>query len=157
MAKAQEIMRRYRNTLRALFQVKEPLWMEAADAPAIHDSVPALHGGATGLRDEKRLESALARPRQYASYDPAPDLPGMAALYAAGIVRGNPFADGSQRTGFIIAVLFLELNGYRFTASEEDATQAIEGLAAGSLSGSEFASWMRARSVRRRSTRKRRE
>ena len=49
----------------------------------------------------------------------------MAAAYAAGIVRDHPFIDGNKRTGFVVGVLFLELNGYRFVASEEDAAEAI--------------------------------
>jgi death-on-curing protein len=48
-------------------------------------------------------------------------------------VRNHPFADGSKRTGFVVGVLFLELNGYRFTASEEAAAQAVLELAAGTL------------------------
>ena len=49
----------------------------------------------------------------------------MAAAYTAGIVRNHPFMDGNKRTGFVVGILFLELNGYRFTASEEDAAKAV--------------------------------
>jgi len=35
-------------------------------------------------------------------------------------------------------VLFLELNGYRFTASEEDAAQAVLELAAGTMDEDSF-------------------
>ena len=62
----------------------------------------------------------------------------------AGIVRNHPCTDGNKRTGFIIGVLFLEMDGYRLTASEEDATQAVLGLAAGTIDESAFAAWMRA-------------
>jgi len=48
----------------------------------------------------------------------------------------------------VAGVLFLELNGYRFTASEEDATQAVFGLAAGTMEEKEFAARMRANSKR---------
>lgn len=41
-------------------------------------------------------------------------------------------------------MLFLELNGYRFTANEEGATRAIFGLAAGKLDEAAFTSWLRA-------------
>ena len=36
------------------------------------------------------------------------------------------------------------MNGYRLTASEEDAAQAVLGLAAGTLDENAFAAWMRA-------------
>lgn len=62
----------------------------------------------------------------------------MAAAYAAGIIRNHPFLDGYKRTGFVVGVLFLEINGYRFTASEEDATQAIVDVAAGKLAEPAF-------------------
>ena len=68
----------------------------------------------------------------------------MAAAYTAGIIRDHPFFDGNKRVGFVVGVLFLELNGYRFVASEEDAAQAVLSLAAGTLEESAFAAWMRA-------------
>jgi death-on-curing protein len=73
----------------------------------------------------------------------------MAALYSAGIVRNHPFVDGNKRTGFVIGVLFLELHGFVFTASEEDATRAVMALAAGSLDEPAFATWLR-ENVRRK-------
>jgi len=100
------------------------------------------------VRDAGLLESALARPRQLHAYGDKPGIVEMAAAYVAGIVRNHPFFDGNKRTGFVAGVLFLELNGYRFTATEEDATQAVFGLAAGRLDDATFAEWMRANSKR---------
>jgi len=68
----------------------------------------------------------------------------MAAAYIAGIVRNHPFIDGNKRTGFVVGVLFLEINDHLFTAREEDATQAVLGLAAGTLDEPGFAAWVRA-------------
>jgi death-on-curing protein len=69
-----------------------------------------------------------------------------------GIVRNHPFVDGNKRTGFLAGVLFLELNGHRFTAAEEDATQAVLGLAAGTLDETAFAAWLRANTAQQRIT-----
>jgi death-on-curing protein len=74
----------------------------------------------------------------------------MAALYVAGIVRNHPFVDGNKRTGFVIGVLFLELHGYEFKATEENATQAVTDLAAGKLDEASFGHWLRSSSVMRR-------
>jgi death-on-curing protein len=128
---------------------KEPLWIETRDVLAIHGRLLALHGGAAGVRDRGLLESALARPRQHHAYADSPDIVEMAALYTAGIVRNHPFVDGNKRAGFVIGVLFLELNGFEFKASEEDATQAVTSLAAGSLGEAGFGAWLR-ENVRRR-------
>jgi len=129
--------------------VSEPVWIEACDVLALHGRLLALDGGAAGVRDAGLLESALARPRQLHAYGDKPGIVEMAAAYVAGIVRNHPsFFDGNKRTGFVAGVLFLELNGYRFTATEEDATQAVFGLAAGRLDDATFAEWMRANSKR---------
>jgi death on curing protein len=44
--------------------------------------------------------------------------------------------------------LFLELNGFRFTASEEDATRAVRALAAGELTEGDYILFLRQNTVR---------
>jgi death-on-curing protein len=122
---------------------KGPLWIEERDALAIHDRLLALHGGLIGLRDRGLLESALARPRQHYSYAKTSNILDMSALYTAALVRNHPFVDGNKRTGFVIGILFLELNGFEFKASEEDATQAVMALAAGTLDEAGYTVWLR--------------
>ena len=124
--------------------MKESVWVDERDALALHDRLLALDGGAVGVRDTALLQSALARPRQLHAYADKADIVEMAAAYTSAIIRNHPFLDGNKRTGFLVGVLFLEMNGYRFTASEEDATQAIMRLAARTLSEDAFAKWMRA-------------
>jgi death-on-curing protein len=128
---------------------KAAVWIETRDVLAIHDRLLALHGGASGVRDRGLLESALERPRQHHAYADSPDILEMAALCTAGVVRNHPFVDGNKRTGFVIGVLFLELNGFEFKASEEDATQAVTSLAAGTLDESGYRAWLR-ENVRRK-------
>jgi len=128
---------------------KGPLWIEERDVLAIHDRLLALHRGAQGLRDRAVLQSALARPLQHLAYA-APRLVDLAALYTAGIVRNHPFADGNKRTGFVVGVLFLELNGFDFQAREEDATRAVSDLAAGNIDEVQYAGWLHANIRRRR-------
>jgi death on curing protein len=123
---------------------KDPIWIDERDVLAIHQRLVGLHGGAAGIRDESLLASALARPRQHRAYADKSDIITMAALYAGGIVRNHPFLDGNKRTGFVVAVLFLELNGYRFTASEEESAQAVTALAAGTMDEEGFAAFLRA-------------
>ena len=101
------------------------------------------------MRDAGLLPSALTRPKQLAAYGDKPDIIALAAAYTAGIVRNHPFLDGNKRTGFLVGVLFLELNGYRFTATEESAAQAILSLAAGTFDEPALAAWLRANVERR--------
>ena len=124
--------------------MREPVWIDERDALALHDRLLALDGGAAGVRNVRLLQSALARPQQLHAHGDAPDAIDMAAAYTVGIVRNHPFVDGNKRTGFVVGVLFLELTGHRFTASEEDATQAVLGLAAGTIDDASFTRWLRA-------------
>jgi death on curing protein len=124
--------------------MNEPIWIGEADVLAIHDRLLDLHGGNAGLRDDSVLKSALARPLQLA---PA-NIIDLAMLYTCGIVRHHPFVDGNKRTGFVIGILFLELNGYRFTASETDAAQAFLDLAPGVLDEESFGEFLRVNSKR---------
>jgi len=128
----------------------KPVWIEERDALAIHDRLLADHGGPPGLRDEGLLQSALARPLQHHAYADCPDVVEMAALYTTGLVRNHPFVDGNKRAGFVVGILFLELNGFRFIASEEDATQAVLSLASGTLDEAAYTAWLRANSKRTR-------
>lgn len=129
---------------------KELLWIEERDVLAIHDRLVAVHGGAPGLRDRGLLQSALARARQHHAYADNPEIVAMAALYTAGLVSNHPCADGNKRTGFVVGILFLELHGFDFKASEEDATQAVLGLGAGTLDEAAYAAWLRANVRRKR-------
>ena len=131
-------------------KTKEPLWIEERTVLAIHGRLLATHGGATGLREKGLLESALARPRHHQAYSRSSGIVEMAALYTSGIVRNHPFADGNKRTGFVTGILFLELNGFDFKASEEDATQAVMSLASGALDEAGYTAWLRANSKPRR-------
>ena len=118
--------------------------IDERDALALHDRLLALHGGAVGLRDDGLLKSALARPQPHFVYAESPDIVNRAAAYTWGIVRNHPFVDGNKRTGFVLGVLFLELNGYRFSAREEDAAQAVLELARGNLDEAGYIAFLRA-------------
>jgi death on curing protein len=125
----------------------EPTGIELRDVLAIHGRLFALHGGASGVRDQGLLESALARPLPHHSYAPSPSIVKLAAIYTSGIVRNPPFLDGNKRTGFLIGVLFLELNSFDFKASEEDAAQTVFALASGAWDEKSYAVWLRKNSI----------
>jgi len=59
--------------------------------------------------------------------------------YGFGLVKNHPFIDGNKHAGFIVAVVFLELNGFRFQATEAEAAVCTLALAAGDMSEIEFA------------------
>ena len=118
-------------------------WLDASIALSVHERLLVLHGGPEGVRDIALLEPALARPQHLAAYGDRPDVSDLAAATTAGIVRNHPFVDGNKRTGFVLGILFLELNGMRFAATEEAATQAVLDLAAGTIDLKRYAAFLR--------------
>lgn len=121
----------------------EPVWIEERDVLALHDQLLAFHGGAAGLRDQGLLLSALARAKHIFAYDNDVGFAAMATAYTTGIVKHHPFVDGNKRTAFVMGILFLELNGFRFTAAEDMAAETVIALAAGTLDETRYTSFLR--------------
>ena len=120
----------------------EPQWLDARDALAIHDRQIAEHGGISGVRDPNLLDSALSRPRNQWAYgvdEPA----ALASACAYGVARNHPFADGNKRTAWVLARLFLALNGHKLAFDASLAIQTVIALAADELSEDELTDWFR--------------
>jgi death-on-curing protein len=79
---------------------------------AIHAEVLAAHGGATGLRDEALLESAVAAPQATMMGRPLMSDPiEIAAAYLFYLCRNHPFIDGNKRVALATCLVFLSENG----------------------------------------------
>ena len=87
------------------------------------------------------LESALAKPKNIYSYESVVSISRLAAAYAFGIVRNHPFTDGNKRTALVVALLFIEMNGYRLSATPEERYGIFYALADGSVSENELTRW----------------
>jgi death-on-curing protein len=127
--------------------MKKPVWVLREVVFMLHEQSLAQFGGSAGIRDEGLLDSALGKPENLFAYG-KPTIFDLAASYAFGLVKNHPFIDGNKRTGFITAVVFLELNGYRFEASEVDAAVRTLALAAGDMTEPAYAAWLKANSER---------
>ena len=127
--------------------MKEPVWVLRETVLATQEELLAQFGGSAGIREEHLLDSALARPQHRFAYG-KPTIFELAASYGFGLVKNHPFVDGNKRIGFTMAVLFLELNGYRFQATEADAVVRTLALAAGEMSEAAYAEWLQANSKR---------
>ncbi len=119
----------------------EPSWITVDDCIAFHGQLLARFGGLDGIRDMHALEAALARPKNLFAYE-EPTCFELASCYAFGIVINHPFVDGNKRSGFMAAALFLEVNGYELTATEEDAAIMTLGLAAREIEEPAYAVWL---------------
>ena len=121
--------------------MNEPKWVLEEAAKAIQRMLLSEHGGDEGVRDIALLESALNRAPQKFAYDSKATVFELAAAYSFGIAKNHPFIDGNKRTAFMAGVIFLEINGYKFVASEAESTAIFEGLAGSKISESELSMW----------------
>ena len=118
-------------------------WVDFPTLMLLHDESLAEHGGASGLRDEGLLRSALARPLNLLAYGD-PDIAELAAAYGVGLAKNHPFVDGNKRAAFLAAGLFLGLNGQRLVTTQADATLTMLDVAASVIDEPTFAQWIRA-------------
>jgi death-on-curing protein len=125
--------------------MKRPVWLLRETVLALHEQLLAEFGGSAGIRDEGLLDSALARPENL-FHSGKPTSFDLAACYGFGLVKNHPFVDGNKRIGFAAAVLFLEINGYRFRATEADATVRTLALATGDMDEAAYAAWLKSNS-----------
>ena len=108
----------------------EPEFLTVEDVLQIHDEQLTAYGGATGIRDQGLLESAVMMPQ--ASFSEAylhEDLAHMAAAYAFHIAQNQPFMDGNKRTGLVAALVFLDFNGVTILDPEEKLYDAMIAIA----------------------------
>jgi death-on-curing protein len=125
----------------------DPLFFGAELALAVHDRQLAEHGGLAGIKDLGLLESALARPvnkHGYGETDPC----ALAAAYAFGIARDHHFNDGNKRTAWVMARLFLRMNGVTIAFDKAEAIQVVLALASGALAEADVTAWFRMRVIK---------
>jgi len=117
-------------------------YLTAAQVLFIHARLIAETGGATGLRDLGLLEAAVARPQ--ATFDGAdlyPDRWAKAAALMASLVQSHPFVDGNKRVGVTAAGIFLQRNGLRLTATNDEVEALALAVAQGAMTTEQIAIW----------------
>jgi death-on-curing protein len=122
--------------------MSRPFWLNVGFILEVHSDQIAEHGGIDGIRDDGLLESAMFRPLNAFEYGEESIL-SLAALYAAGIIKNHPFLDGNKRTGFVASEVFLDINGFNMTATDEEALAAVLSLASGEWDDKDYANWLR--------------
>lgn len=76
------------------------------------------------MRDAGQLDAGLFRP-QSGYY---PDIIAEAAALWESLSQNHPFVDGNKRTAFMSTFIVLFTNGYRLTASSNEAERFILNL-----------------------------
>ena len=120
----------------------EPEWIAEQTVLHYHQEQIAEHGGGSGVRDMGLLQSALARPQNAFHYNQVVALSKLAACYGFGIAKNHAFVDGNKRTALVVALSFLELNGFALRSTQEENYLTFYALADGSLSEEQLADWL---------------
>jgi death-on-curing protein len=71
----------------------------------------------------------------------------LAAAYAFGIARNQPFVDGNKRVALLAAALFLIEHDVEFSASDDAVVTSMLSLADGNMDEGGFALWLRNNTV----------
>lgn len=82
--------------------------------------------GAVLVRDYGLLESALARPRATVfGEDAYPDIHRKAAALLHSLTRNHALVDGNKRLAWLATFVFLDLNGHRVAASQDEVVDLV--------------------------------
>ena len=106
-------------------------------------------GGSVGLRDRAGLEAAAVRPAMtFGGEDLYPDAAAKAAALIHSLVMNHAFIDGNKRVGIAAAEFFLERNGFRLDASDQELESLTLSVARGEMDAEPLAIWFRQRVTR---------
>ena len=97
-----------------------------------------------GLINLGLLESAIAQPKatMFGEYIYS-DIFEMAAAYFFHIIKNHAFVDGNKRTGLVVAITFLEINGISIHYDLENLYTLSLGVADSSLNKEDAARFFR--------------
>lgn len=121
----------------------EPRWLPRILVEAIHTDQIREHGGSVGVLDSAMIDSALNRPVDKWHYGGERDPFVLAAAYGFGFAKNHGFRDGNKRTALMAMYTFLGANGIELDAPEPETLAVVTQLAAGDLSESALAEWLR--------------
>ncbi len=66
----------------------------------------------------------------------------LAATLAWGLIRNHAFIDGNKRIGVICIIVFLHVDGYQLTCSQEEEAAMIVKAAASELAEEAWTPWV---------------
>ena len=103
----------------------------------------------SGVRDENLLASAVNTPFQtFMGNDLYPSIYDKAAQLCYGIANNHPFTDGNKRTALHSMYVYLIINGFDITATQQEVENLIINVAAGKMTNTELANWLRENTIK---------
>lgn len=114
----------------------------------LHQIMAEATGGDVGVRDEALLESAIEN--IYLTFDGVelyPSKEEKAARLGYSLISNHAFVDGNKRIGMYIMLLFLELNGIKINANDNDVYSLGMSVAEGSADYDVILKWIKEHKV----------
>ena len=109
----------------------------------LHEQLIEATGGRAGIRDEGMLDSALSNPFQsFGGEELYPSIQAKAAQLCFGLVKNHPMFDGNKRIGTHVMLVFLALNGYELSYSQQELSDIILALASGEKGAEDILRWI---------------
>ena len=109
----------------------------------LHQLMAEATGGSAGVRDEGLLDSAIENAfATFGGDELYPSKEEKAASLAYSLISDHAFVDGNKRIGVYVMLSFLELNGIRIEASDDDVIKLGLGTADGSMKRDEILAWI---------------
>lgn len=100
-------------------------------------------GGTIGLRDEGLLRSALEMPKAtFDGQDLYPTIFDKASILGFSLIKNHPFVDGNKRIGHYAMEMFLGLNGYKLTASEDEMYNFTLDITTNKMGKKDIVKWL---------------
>jgi death-on-curing protein len=120
--------------------------MKRLSAEAIvdmHRELIAQSGGLDGVRNRGLLDfSVNASFQTFGGVSLYPTLPAKAAHLAFSLVHNHPFLDGNKRIGLLSMLVFLEINGFPLTYTDDELVALGLQIAEGRIDESGIADWI---------------
>lgn len=118
------------------------------DIYELHAQLESAFVLAPGVRDENLLASAVNTPFQtFMGNDLYPSLYDKAAQLCYGLANNHPFTDGNKRTALHSMYVYLIINGFDITATQQDVENMIIDVAAGNMTNTELVQWLQKNTV----------
>ena len=114
----------------------------------LHQLMAEATGGDVGVRDEALLESAIEN--IFATFDGIelyPSKEEKAAQLGFSLISNHAFVDGNKRIGMYLMLSFLELNGIKIDATNEEVAKLGLDVASGLADNKDILKWIKAHKV----------
>ncbi|MBQ0033165.1 MAG: Fic family protein [bacterium] len=110
----------------------------------LHQLIAQETGGEVGLRDQALLDAALvAAFSGVADREFYPTKEEKAAKLGFDLISNHAFLDGNKRIGMYVMLTFLEANGIRVEAENEDVAAVGLAVASGTMNYDNLLDWVR--------------